>query len=379
MADIPPTENREVVIGGGVHAQVYCATRVALGFPKPLVLEKEREPGGIFARCSTGFWLNSVNDAGIASTRQGPTRMRPLSAADDLNWFPNCARQVRDDTDTEYPASNVVGAVVRANLRRYADVVTSVKVTVTDRYQGEFEVDNRDYGAGRLIDARGLAMPEIAGAAASTPVITADHYLRGLLPTGLGFTRDSEPKRVAVIGDGDTAYVVVESMLGQGPQGRPFNVSEIGWYGPGLPQAKEAFAIAVHARYMGISRHMPQASVTGMIRPYAERGTASNVGEAARVNGQTYDLAVYCTGFKPAFTNGEFQPGSAYVGAGLWRVIDDRYFVIGPAADIAFTDGEYGTGDTFNTGYTRFPRNVGAIFRLAPETARLAASLPDVS
>lgn len=374
MANIPPTENREVIIGGGVHAQIYAATRVTLGFPRPLVLEKENEPGGIFARYPLGFWLNSVNDAGIGSTRQGPTRMRPLSESDDLNYFPNCAKQIRDDCGTEYPSNLMVAATVRANLSRYADIVTGAKVTVTDRYDVVFQVDGNPYRAGRLIDARGLAMPAVDGAREGTPVITADHYLRGMLPSGFGLR--SAPKRVAVIGDGDTAYVVVESMLGQGPLSRPFPVSAIGWYGPTLPLTKKQFALTVHARYMGISRHMPQADVTGVIRPYPERGTAASTGNAARVNGQTYDLVVCCTGFRPA--SSDFMPAGSDVGQGLWRSTGNRYFIVGAAVGIPFRSAEFGSGDDYNTGYTRFPRNVAAIFRLGPETAELAASLSDV-
>lgn len=376
MANLPSLTRRTVIIGGGVHAQIFAATMAALGQEPPVVLEKMNRLGGVFGYGVRPFWLNSVNAASFASTDPGPTRIRSRSASDDLNWFPNCDVQVRGECMTEYPSSALVGSVVRRNVRKYAEVFTSCDVIVTSTgfSSGDrpiIEVDGQDYECGRLIDARGLTMTAPAGCAPNTSVITAMDYLAGRLPA-----LPADPV-IAVIGDGDTAYVTIEDALGQGPEPRNINPSEIGWYGPSIYPTKKQFMLNVHARYLGLARHMPQANTIGMIRPFLERGTAYGIGAGARVNGRTYDLAIYCTGFGPAFTGRDaISVGSLDIGdngAGLWRQSGNRrYFVIGAAAGAGISY----RGAEFGRGYTNFPRNVASIFRLGPETARLAASLP---
>ena len=371
---------REVVIGAGVHGMVYAATRVSMGFPKPLVLEKEDRPGGTFARLTVPFWLNSVNEGSITSTSEGPTRIRPLTPEDDLNWLPNAPFQVAAACMTEYPSSSLVGDVIRKSLRRVADVVTSCDVTVTNGFTTTpvVSVNGRVYTCKRLIDARGLKPVIPAGAKAGTCVITGDDFLRGLWPEGMA---DGKPKRIALIGGGDTARIVAEALLGQSPGGRvPVNCAEIGWYATdGFPLTKQQAFTNFQARYLGLARHFPQASSTsaavfngGMIRPYAERASAASLGSRARVNGQNYDLAVTCTGYEPAFSNAEDGPSIYEQGAGLWREYGS-YYIVGPAARMEYRSSE------MQFGYTRFPQNVAAILRLAPETARLAASLPALS
>lgn len=370
MANLPSLTKRTVIIGGGVHAQIFAATMAALGQEQPVVLEKMNRLGGIFGYGVRPFWLNSVNAASMASTDPGPTRIRPRSASDDLNWFPNCEVQVRGECRTEYPSSALVGSIVRRNLRRNAEVFTSCDASVVS--VGSYpvvQVDGQDYECGRLVDARGLTMNPPAGCAPGTCVISALDYLAGRLPA-----LPDDPS-VAVIGDGDTAYVVIEDMLGQGPDPRNLNPSEIGWYGPSIFPTKKRFMLDVHARYLGLARHMPQNDTTGMIRPFLQRGTAANLGSAARVNGRTYDLAVYCTGFNAAFTlRDNVSPAGLDIaegGTALWRQ-SGNYYVIGAAAGngISYRSSEFGLG------YTNFPRNVASVFRLGPETARLAASLP---
>lgn len=371
MANLPSLTRRTVIIGGGVHAQIFAATMAATGQEPPVVLEKTNRLGGVFGYGVRPFWLNSVNAASFASTEPGPTRIRPRSVSDDLNWFPNCEAQVRGECRTEYPSSALVASIVRRNVRKYAEVFLSCDVSVVSTGTfPEIEVDGTRYECGRLVDARGLTMTAPNGCEPGTSVITAMDYLAGRLPA-----LPPDPV-IAVIGDGDTAYVVIEDALGQGPEPRNVNPSEIGWYGLSIPPTKKRFMLDVHARYLGLARHMPQAGVTGMIRPFLERGTAFSLGAGARVNGRTYDLAVYCTGFAPAFTSREnvvvtgLEIGNPASG-GIWRQAGN-YYVIGAAAGAGISY----RGSEFGRGYTNFPRNVASIFRLGPETARLAASLP---
>lgn len=379
MANLPDLRTREVVIGGGVHAAVYCTTRRALGYPYPLVLEKTSRLGGIFAQASVPFWMNSVTGS-VASTGAGPTRIRPYSESDDLNHLPNCTIQTATSASTEYPSNTDMAGVVRRNLANCADIYYKLPVRVTRVTSAlpQIEVQGETVDVGRLIDARGLAMKFVSTAKAGTPVITAEHYLTGQLPPSV---YDGLARRVALIGYGDTARVIAESLLGQGPAGRPFSVSEIGWYGADIPLTKEQWMESVHARYLGLARHMPQAGVTGMIRPFPGTAEAVSLGAQARVNSrETYDLAIYCTGFQPAFKEDNVRPTDIGLGSrsGLWRS-SGNYHIVGPAADIPFSAREAtGPDGEFNAGYTRFPANTGAIFRLAPATAQLAATLPEV-
>jgi hypothetical protein len=233
MADLPDLSKREVVLGAGVHGQIYCATRVAMGFEKPVVLEREQMPGGIYMRYApVPFFLNSVNRGSITSTAKGPTRIRSLTPADDINYFPNCASQVGAECDTEYPSSLLVAQMVRQNHGRYSQVYPGCDVAVTDPFRSKPLISVNGEPAvtvGRLIDARGLRCKDVDGCKPFTSLVTADHYLRGQVPDTM---LDGAPKRIAIIGDGDTARIVAESLLGQGPKGMRINVTEIGWCRP---------------------------------------------------------------------------------------------------------------------------------------------------
>lgn len=381
MANLPNLSGREVIIGSGVHATVYAATRVQMGFPRPVMLERDDRPGGMFSRYTTRFWLNSVNAGSLDSTSAGPTRIPSRSPSDDLNWLPNCQFQVASVCGTEYPDNKTVGQTVRRNADKYADVYTGCEATLYDVFgYPTIEVDGTRYNVPRLIDARGLRHADAPNAKAGTPVITADHFLSGQLPATIA---DGTPKSVAIIGDGDSACIVAEALLGQGPDGRPFSVSRLGWYGQNLPSnndgevTKNAWLRSgtLHARYLGLARHLPQAGVTGMIEPFRVRAEAASLGSTARVSNRTYDLAVYCTGYVPAFTDGEPVIRALDQGPNraLWRS-NGRYFAVGPCAGIAYSNNELAAN---LGGYTRFPRNTAAIFRLAPATAQLAATLPE--
>jgi hypothetical protein len=140
----------------------------------------------------------------------------------------------------------------------------------------------------------------------------------------------------------------------------------------------------VQARYLGLARHFPQADVTGMITPYAQRGNPVLLGGMARVGTQTYDLAVCCTGYEPAFDLSRETPSSSSSssssssfsrGAGLWRFYSSGYYIVGTAAALPYQPYEIGDGNN----YTRFAANVASILRLGPATAQLAASLPAVA
>lgn len=377
MADFPllPAElsTREVIFGGGPHAAIYAATRTALGHPKPVVIEQRAVCGGVFARL-VPFYLNSANNASIRSVREGPSRLAPDSTSDDLNFLPNAAHQVRDVAWTEYPTSADVAAVVARNLKLYAQVFTGVTVTRIRPGVLAFQVNDTmtTYYPRRIIDARGQQMAALPRALAGCPaVITAEDFLSGgrSLPQGT---------KVAIVGDGDTAAIVAENLLGLSPA-RPLMSppTVIGWYGPDVPMTKNVWMTTRHARYLGLARHFPQAEVTGTIRPYRERGEVTAAGNYALVNGQLYDLVIMATGFAGALsaqraaTQAPFDASSLIPVAGASAFSGREYYAIGAAAGPQpFTAAET------ELGFTRFPANTAALFRLGPRTAQLAASLP---
>ena len=287
---------REVIFGGGLHAAVYAATRVACGYPKPVVLEKEKTTGGIFARLAN-FRLNSANGASVASVATpGPTRVMPMSPSDDLNWLPNAPIQVRDMSGmVEYPYSFDMRDAIQKTLSEYAEVYTDANFTFNLSGTVSVPNDGRTLGtAKRILFAGGLVVPDRLPKGAA--IMSGYDFLRRPV-------RDLGGKKIALVGGGDTAAQIAEFMLGQGLGGAPTTPpSNIHWYGgESMPLTKDQWMGIYHARFAGIGRHLPQAGVsTGVIRPIAARGDTLPLGSAAMVNGQVFDLVILATGFAPA-------------------------------------------------------------------------------
>lgn len=377
MERIPDLFDSEVIVGGGVHASIYCATRVALGFPKPVVLERETGFGGVFHRYGYGgmaFWLNSANRASLDSVREGPTRIIPRDVTDDLNYFPSCETQVSASSNTEYPSSKNVSLAVRSNIMRYAKIYTSANVTVDPYNPRTITVEDRIYDetaqvrVGRLIDARGLS-PRLTGMS-NRRIMTVEDLYRN---------PPDDMRNVAVIGDGDSALIAMELLLGQSASTtyRP-TVESIDWYGLNVPGTKKQFLRTVQIRYAGISRHLPQAGITGIIQPYGLRGEVAPTGDGVIVNARRYGYAIMATGYEPE-SRKDYNPAyQSYVSDDGGRIAKSiggpgtGAYVTGPAAEMPLQDSEY------SVGFGRFLRNSVSIFRTAPLTARLAAKLGSV-
>lgn len=369
--------DREVIIGAGLHGAVYAATRVAMGKEPPVVLEKEKTAGGMFARLQN-FRMNSANNAAVESVSSpGPTRIPSVSPCDDLNWLPNFSSQVNGLSGmTEYPYSQDMGRLIKDELRRCAQVYTDARFTC--RSDGRFYA--KDGGAflgkaSRIIFAGGLYMAP--GPAGCPAMITGYEFM--LRPV-----RDLAGKKIAVVGAGDTAAQVAEIMLGQGitmPVSAP---ASIHWYGgPGMPANKTAWMRDTHARWAGIGRHMPEERGKAVIVPYLERGTVIPLGENAMVSGQVYDLVVMATGFVPApcpfsapyvhrvgemiVARSNLAGAEEMARRNLAAAEETALFKVGPAAAINPSYGPF---------TSRFPAASQAIYNLAPRTAALAASLP---
>lgn len=358
---------REVIVGGGVHAAVYAATRVATGHPKPVVLEKESTTGGIFARL-TNFKMNSANSAGVASVAAGPTRLMPLSESDDLNYLPNSPFQVRGMSGmVEYPYSADMAKAVQKTLDAFAEVYTNAQITFTR--SGLCSTADHSYSFGvakRIIFAGGLAVPDSLPKGAA--IMSGYDFLRRPV-------RELATKKIALVGGGDTAAQIAEYMLGQGIIAPTTPPAQIHWYGgASMPLSKKQWMTGYHARFAPVGRHLPQGkiSTTGVLLPYPVLGEVIPTGNTAMVNGQIYDLVVMATGFVPA--------RCPAVASDIFTV--GNMFVARYSEDTSGQPKVYriGTAAALNTSYrpyqSRFSAASEAIYNLAPRTAALAASLP---
>lgn len=375
-----PSSAGEVIVGGGCHAAIYSAVRVASGFPRPLVLEPRRF-GGTFALAGAPtFFLNSRN-------RPGP--LGAPGSPDALNVLPAAPMQPADIGSTEYQTDADLGLVARCALALSA-TVRRAKVDRIERVGNTGEAllvlsDGSLVRAGRVIVATGLGL---------------ERRVNGLEPDGrslfsfeqwlerLGTERFplADLGRVAVVGAGDSARVVVESLTGLGPVAGSTTaaldyVRRVDWYGIG-ETTKSEWCARNRSRYQRIGALLPtdgtdNARVIG--RPRAS--LVSPVYRATNVDGRTYDTVITATGYDPTpaldrslEVDGRYPvtaggDGTRSTGSRLTiatTTADGRTYLVGPAAGIPFGRDED----------SRIGENAVGLFRLAPRTAALAAQLP---
>jgi len=358
-------ENRVVVFGGGPAGATFAATYFKLWNEKVVVVDKNRTLGGIFARL-VKFDLNSAMEASVESVKSpSPTRIRPVSRTDDLNYIPNSAHQVRDSGMSEYPDSFAMARAVQRTIREYAEPYTSADL-LFDQAGVVFTPGGVPLGRARRIIYAGGLVPKFVPQGAA--VMSGYEFLRNP-------ERDLRDKKIAVIGDGATAAQVVELMVGDSymkPHSLP---DDIHWYGgENMPVTKSAWMAQYHARFAGLGRHFPQDGIGGgTIRPFSVRGDVAPAGEIALVNNEAFNLAVYCPGFDPAPCNvamsSRITLGGATVGlsSGLNSPLGGRVITIGTAA---------GINESFLPYSTRFPAAANALYVKLPQIAALAAALP---
>lgn len=374
----------ELVIGSGVHAAIYCATRAAKArrekkpFVRPLVLEAERRVGGVFAMThKPSFYLNSRNRAGM----QGVP-----GEGGALNLLPNAPLQPFDITNTEYQTNTSMADVVRVTLAMYAQVIPRALVQsissiytygTLPRYKQAVYVGRKTARADTVIVAIGLGRPY-----SPFPGIDISKEPRVLsYPRFLARLDQPFPlrgmRRVAVIGAGDSAKTVLESLVGLGPPAGMSSPSldqleRIDWYGIGQNMTELDFCAGSRTRYRRLGRFLrPDNNQQRVIRPRQPAGRIRTGDELVFVDGVPYDHVIVTTGFKQVpVTSGKVNPWP--VGG---RVVGNRggqygtFYVVGPAAALPLDDDEI-TQQAF-----AIPENSTAIFRYAPRTAALAASL----
>lgn len=359
----------DVVIGAGYHAAVYCAVRYCTTGIKPLVLEASERPGGVFA-CSRGpsFWMNSRNRPGI------PTQPGEGGA---LNVIPGALIQPSMLTATEFLRNSDMAFAIRLALVMFARVVTKARVSKIVSPNGSGGVTVQTYEgysvvADRVIDARGLGRPKTVSGA-------CDH----VLSFQQFMARLDQPfpfrglRRVAVVGDGDSARTAVEALLGQGP-GEHWSIAEwdrperIDWFAPGIPRTCTDYAATSRTRYKAIAGALPRDAtgrLPSSLNVRNEMGATSSGYEVGYVNDTAYDLVITARGwYRDAIPGIGLE--TEYVQRGGRDVATQRRrncFVVGPAADLPFAAGEA----------RGVKENYTAIWRLGPRTAAFAASLAE--
>lgn len=364
MAAPRSVDDRIVVFGGGPAAATFAATRVAMGFDPVIVVENRRTLGGVFAQL-VRFGMNSAHQASVGSVRTpGPTRLRPVSPSDTLNYIPNSKHQV--ECSSEYPDSFSMAKAVRLTLKEYAETYTNAHL-LFDSNGFVFDKTGVSLGqARRIIFAGGLVVPPTNPTGPS--IMSGYQYLQNPV-------RDLAGKKIAVVGAGATAAQCVEIMVGDGDV-KPTSLADmIAWYGDlNMPVTKASWMSQYHARYAGLGRHFPQDGVGGgTIRPFASPGIAATAGEITLVNQEVFDLTVWCTGFNPAPCsvpmNGIVQVGGMQValssGGGI--PLGSRVFTIGSAAAL-------------NSPYlpvpSKFTAATAALYNTLPRIAAFAGALP---
>lgn len=365
--------HREIIIGSGVHAAVYAAVRVMAGHPKPLVVERNLRVGGSFAATTRPtFRLNSRNRPGNGGMA-GDQRF-------SLNYLPGAPIQAANVSMCEYQDNTDIAFVIRLTLAQFADVLPGRHVVAAYRDGNDvvIELDGVAplYG-GRVLDARGLGDPTAKHIANGTTILTFPQFmdrmgtvwpLRGL-------------RQVAVIGGGDAARCAVESFLGIAPQ--PLmasatldSVDRIDWYSDTLPTTCEEWQEQIRGRYQAIGRYLrPDRLGTQRLTVINRRVQPVDAAGMGVIDGRTYDLVVMWTG------NGETTiPGLGTTEFTTYKAANGNIvarehtllpaFRIGPHAALPFTFQE------IEDGLNTVSANAVSIFRTAPMTAALAATLP---
>lgn len=368
--------DRECIIGGGFHAAVYAATRVRMGFPKPIIFERGTagQVGGTFAMSmSPVFRLNSRARPGKAGQ---PDQDRAL------NYLPGGLIQPAMVSSEEYPTNADMAWVIRLALAQFAEVIPDVTVMdiesrrVSVRYGSLTE---RTYRFGRVIDARGVGDPNAASIADGERILTFPQFMArmgGMFPLrGLG--------QVAVVGGGDSAKCAVESLLGIAPGhtstiGLDY-VNRVDWYARSIGERTcDDFRNGQRGRYIRLGQYLDgnASNPSTRLKIVGDNGYTAKSLDGVLVNERAYDMAILCTGNTlPALGSPFFFPvqldENTAGGPVIARVSEDipGYYRVGPAANIDFSGAE------LSNGVSEIPANKVAMFRLAPRTSALAARL----
>lgn len=383
-----PQYVEEVVVGAGLHAAIYCGVRAQMRKPKPLVLEKRRRVGGIFAVSkSPSFFLNSRN-------RPGNVGVPGTQAA--LNVLPGALVQPADLGSDEYQTNWALSFAIRTTLAAYADVRNEIEVEAIEPRRGqsaqvkEWPVRVKVKGVARPVytkrviiatglgDANTFNLPD-AKRVMSFPQfmakMDAPFPLRGM-------------QRVAVIGGGDSGKTAIEALTGMGPAAG-WSVASldwvetIDWYSSDISGDCASYQQQTRNRYKRIGALLnPNAEGKRRVIVRPSPTAISGGFDQAFVDERPYDYVVECIGFSTKLPlDAGFELASYSLGArvvaryapAIGREGDDdsppRCLVVGPAAKLSLSTRE---ANAYNS---RIPENATSLFRYASRTAAVAASV----
>lgn len=356
----------EVMVGSGPHAAVYCAARAQRKKILPLVVEREMVPGGVMASCpGPAFWLNSRNRPGPLGT--------PGDFDSSLMALPGCELQPWHVGGGEYQTNADLAFCVRVNLALIGVPMLLGWEAINYRVSGRRMIvrstdgsRDRELNTDRKTVATGLSSERKLSNQAGQP--TAMQWLRRTVS-------ESFPlrglRRVAVIGAGDSAKTVIESLLGQGPAHRGSAmdwVERVDWYGQRAATCSQ-FRASSRSRYAGLARWFPEGERSGRIRPTPDRPAALYRSyNGVLVQGRYYDAAIVAIGYKRAvrsvtdyaepFSARGRRVGKSYDGVRL----------LGPCADLEISTYERATlGSVID-----LPENRDSLWRLVDLTALAA-------
>jgi thioredoxin reductase len=389
VSDVIDSPYEEIIVGGGMHAAIYAATRVACGHPKPLVIEREEHTGGALACTSVpSFYLNSRNKPGEYNGLPGE-----MGA---LNYLPGATVQSNNLAMEEFQPNSDLGWIVQMTLAQYADVVTGVEVGVVSGTGSStvvvVETDDGDWKCRRVIDARGLGKVNRLGVGKPNPrILYFPDFMKHMTSTPFPLVG---MKRVAVVGGGDSGKCALEALVGLGPTRhksvyRLDNIERIDWYGgTDLPLTCDNFRATTRSRYAALAGFLPREDfgrldAPSKIAPVRRRlNSVSPIFEGASIGGRNYDMVVVCVGNSvsnplPGMSidpdtlavNAGFCTGNEIVGRQCIEGGPFERITIGPRARIRFSEAET------DRGIQAIPENVNALFRLGWRTATLASQL----
>lgn len=397
----------EVVVGGGLHAAIYGANRKAV----LTLVEDKRRMGGQFARAFRPvFYLNSRTRQSLDNTEPG--------REGTLNWIPGGIVQPGHVTGLEYPTNADMAFVIRCNLAyfyrdRRISKATRITPALAPTLAGQkllrvFGMVSPALYGKRVIIATGLGpanVPEIRTSGLVDRIFSFDEFLR-VKGNSLRQFPLQNWENVAVVGASDSGCVVLEYLLGQGPDvGMSVTTLDfpkrIEWFGQQCT-FRETFEECYRSRYRGIARYMPRrGNRNAYHRVISNPGRAiavENGADGARIiykdlNGEIrrsrlFDHVVWCTGYSPSDdlrvmpkrARDELGTAVDYVqNAPLEPVVVDgeviamkykglEVYRVGPAAQIPVTEDERRQ----NPVLQQIPENSAALFRYANRTAKLA-------
>jgi hypothetical protein len=299
--------------------------------------------------------------------------------------------QASDLDAREYQTNVELGRVIRANLAYLGRPKVDARVDTVVAESDGFRLFSAagSLRAYRVILATGLGRDRIPFPCQTERAMSFSEFVKFVGGETLFPLRDLG--RVAVIGAGDSGKVVMEYLMGQGPEYRQASatfdtVERVDWFGQPSKYCED-FVAANRSRYAGLARFLPSRDYERYYRIYAspkkvvslkdmgERMEIIATGDDGSSYRGIYDTVIICCGFEEESLN---LPPRAFErhevdGVPVARKMDGlEIYKIGPCSNLPIDYRE----KRENRLVDRVPENSAALFRYAGKIQSLARSLP---